>query len=229
MEVIGELLQVTVTDLEAAQYLTSLGGHAQAPTPTDPSATQSSVPVDILRSARSVNLSLYRSIEFYHAISGLPVVAPGDVTPDEYDLGRMPGTILKWNRVLAALPQAEPWRHFCAGLATLPRLTHVTLWLDNDHKIWSGTDERALLSPLLDAAGSLSKVVIGIYLPEIRADKLRPKKHLLPGEELPLRVQRTDRRPVKVYVLEGVEETHTVDRFWLRMFGVATEKKVEET
>ncbi|MBE3041331.1 hypothetical protein IMZ48_01850 [Candidatus Bathyarchaeota archaeon] len=230
MEVIRKHLEITVTELEAAQYLTSLGGHAQAPTPEDPSASESSVPLAMLRHARSINLSLYRDPAFYHALT-FTAPAPGDWTPAEYmNIGAVinagAGGLFKVPHVRALLTQADAWRKFCAGLAALPRVNRVTLWLDNNDQTWSGTDEMELLSPLIDAAGRLSKAVISVYLPEVCADKLDPKRHFLAGEALPLVVQRGNRRPVRSGEDMPVGMGVTVNRISLRLSDAVSEMSV---
>lgn len=203
-EIIGPLLEVTVTDFETALYFTRLG-NPETP-PPKPDASLPPIPLALLRSARSLNLSLYEKYKFYLALS-LPGYTPPGWTPTGESHG------ISWGyereRTLEAVRQAGLWGELCAALVVAPHLARVTLWLDSSAGRWSGMDERRILSPLLVAAARLSGTAVEVYLPDIPFGEIRRAKHFLAddGPPLPLRVRRSNRRrPTEHQLVAGDEE-----------------------
>ncbi|MBE3046712.1 hypothetical protein IMZ48_30105 [Candidatus Bathyarchaeota archaeon] len=225
---------MTVTDLEAAEFITNLASTTPPPSESYPETKEAQIPHALLQSTRSLNLSLYRDPEFYHALSlpfydalSLPESVPGGLTamvgavfglPYDYDT----------EAILQAVPQADLWRRFCAGLASLPRLVRLTVWLDNTHASWSDMDERAILTPLRDARKALPRLRLALHLPEIPKDEVRRGMYLPADAPPSVMVRRSNRRPTTTYGGMTRRLVYTLCRSRLRMYNVCEQVNVEE-
>ena len=215
--IIAEKLQLTVTDLEAAQFLVNLASTTPSPAPSCPFTEQALVPHAFLASTHSLNLSLYRDPEVYFALS-LSVAMPEGSTPTALDNA---------NPIARAIPQGCFWRRFCAGLTALSRLSHLTVWLDNTDDFWSDVDERAMLAPLLAAAKVLPRTRLAVHLPEIPRDEVRRARYLPVDPAPSVMVRRSNRRPTTTFDVEGGMEW-TLSRSDLRMYSICMCRRVEE-
>lgn len=210
---------MTVTDLDDALYLLSLGGSDPVTPPVDPDTEPAQLPRALFPFLQSLNFSLYVSPEFYHALA-LPDPLPEDWTPagdPDFDLPANCGPDV----FLFTIHDAHKWRRFWADLARLARLARVAVWLDNEIQTWSGMDEAGTLRPVLDAAERLPVAKVAVHLPQIPEDEVDREKHFAGGDgepQLPVDLRRADRRPTDVIEDEDGSE-FVVCREFLRRSG----------
>lgn len=198
IDLIQELLEINITDLETMAYLTSNGAVAPKSIGDEP---RHEIPLAMIRSVRSLNLTLFQPPEFYialvhwrHAPISWNVMV---VDMDDFELGSLSQSILQ-DRSL----QAPLWQKIWPCLAALPHLVHVNLWMDHDQpQTWSCIDERKVLQPLCDADWA-SRVNLAVHLPNLRRDKVVHARHFVDDdttekEGLPFKIQRRYRCPTR--------------------------------
>ena len=153
--IIRERVEVTVSDFEAALYLTTLTNSSLEMSFN----TRFSILPIILQRVRFLNLSLYRNVGFYRALS-FPEDDPVDALPlsERHDP----------SAIISTTPEADLWRRFCAGVALMPHLVRVRVFFDCDARAWRDMDEQAILSPLVEAAKALPAVKVSVHLPQVR-------------------------------------------------------------
>lgn len=189
-------MEVTVTDIDAATYFTDLA----AGNPDTSAADSPSVPRTLLRLARSLNISMHKYRDFYWALALPDSVAQLWALPEDIAPHLPVPSLYRAESIIEDIFETIQWRQLWPALAALPRPPRVTLWLDANADDWSDTNERAVLSPLLDAAGALD---VDVHLPHIPPDAHRSEKHLTATDapQPAVRVYRNIRRPAETHVI----------------------------
>ena len=144
-----DVLEVQLTDLDTALFLTKLLPTANI--------------LPIFKYMRSISLCLFTTLEAYQAMSAPEPLVAG---PRHSDHGSEERPTAKLSNT------AQIWRQVWPGLAALPQLTNLSLWLDHEDITWSAVDERPLLRPLAIAQWR-DQVKITIHLPILPKDKIR--------------------------------------------------------
>ncbi|KAH6891387.1 hypothetical protein B0T10DRAFT_560629 [Thelonectria olida] len=199
IDFIHESLEINVTDLETAMYLVSNGDISPKSIGNEPCHT---MPLSIIRSVRTLNLTFFQPPEFYIALGA------GDKIPVNWGPSTQEMVAFNFGMVSQSLLQqqfaseAPLWREVWSGLTALPHLVNVNLWMDHDQPhSWSCVNERAVLQPLCDAEWA-SRVNLKVHLPNLRQDKATPAVHFTDmdcdkREGLPFKIRRRYRCPTR--------------------------------
>ncbi|KAH7146277.1 hypothetical protein EDB81DRAFT_794779 [Dactylonectria macrodidyma] len=193
MRFISQHLDVTITDMKTAAFLTDVSR-------TMSDKPQPMIPLHLLRSSQFFNIVLFDSLEL---LTALALSSEDSISshPLKYQSHTVTGLeiCIDWDLVESLLPQRQEWNQIWLGIAALPHISRVTLWVDHRAcSSWSEVNERALLEPLRKARWPLN-IEATVYLPNIPSDNIRPDYQFVGDIDhdagLPFRVRRRIRCP----------------------------------
>lgn len=195
---ISQHLEITITDLDTALYLID----DTSPVIHDTSTPM--IPRQLLQSIRSLNITLFGSVDLFIALAlakDYDTASSLDVVNREIQDNVRATMYVKQQRVVDLLPKGCEWHQIWPGIAALPHLAHVNLWMDHSgFDTWSNINERAVLEPLRRANWSANVKVVA-YLPKLASDNIVPSEQFNDNkqeDDLPFKVSRRTRCPDRV-------------------------------
>lgn len=190
-------LEITITDTDTALYLND------DVKPVIHDSPPPMIPRQLLRSIRSLNVTLFGSVDLFIALAlarDYDATTPLEVVNQEFQQKVRATVDSNQERAVGLLPKGRQWHQIWPGIAALPHLVRVNLWMDHSSfDSWSNINERAILEPLRRATWS-PEVELVVYLPNIASDNIVPAEQFNDNDEdgLRFRVVRRARCPDRV-------------------------------
>ncbi|KAH8714612.1 hypothetical protein BGZ61DRAFT_516790 [Ilyonectria robusta] len=194
---LSQHLEITITDTDTALYLND------DPKPVIHDSPPPMIPRQLLRSIRSLNVTLFGSVDLFIALTlarDYNATTPLEVVSQEFQQKIRATGYASQERAVGLLPKGCQWHQIWPGIAALPHLVHVNLWMDHGgFDSWSNINERAILEPLRRATWS-PEVELVVYLPKIASDNIVPSEQFNDNDQdgLHFRIVRRARCPDRI-------------------------------
>jgi hypothetical protein len=159
------------------------------------------IPLSIIRSVRTLNLTLFQPPEFYITL-GLRDGIPENWEPTPDEMATFESGVISRSLLQQFASEAPVWCQVWRGLAALPHLVNVNFWMDHDQPhSWACINERVVLQPLCDETWAL-RAKLQVHLPNLRQDRAMTEMHFTDvdcdkREGLPFKIRRRYRCPTR--------------------------------